>query len=141
MITYQTAVGPIVMDPYKLTGKFVDRDGWLYIESYSLSDSDREQPAIIINYTKTDVRVSHYPELVGKLLKYVISEGWYLVDVPRSSPSAFIRSPGVSDIAMRRVVAIPRPKVRDGVEVRWSHFGSHYPCWQKFLKSKGWVQA
>lgn len=44
--------------------------------------------------------------------------------------------------AVVEVTEVPRPKVRNHVEVRWHHDGYH-GFWQKYLKStgKGWVRA
>jgi len=38
------------------------------------------------------------------------------------------------------ITPVPKPPVRAHVQVRWHHDG-YRGYWQKYLKSKGWVQA
>jgi hypothetical protein len=73
----------------------------------------------------------------GGRLSVYIGYGAYLEGVFGNGTET---NPGDVKAISVETTAVPKPKVRPGVELRWRHDG-YRGYWQKYLKTKGWVTA
>lgn len=135
---YLTQNGKISADAYRVSGTLVDVCNWLYIKCISVFDSDEDHPEpwLRITYRKTGWRVCNTEsDLLGAEVKYMSNNVWQTTDY---RPYGYTRcvqfaSDGINP-ELTEELAILKPKTRAGIETRWERY-----AWQKYLKTKGWV--
>lgn len=126
-----------------LKGKFIKmwsgQYGFEHISQSSLTATETRLVWPMDNLTSRGMCYCTVDEAVGKDACYVSDIAGRRVDVYVGN-GGYIVGTVAEQAQICETTAVVRPKLRPGVEARWHHNG-YRGYWQKYLKTKGWVEA
>lgn len=117
-----------------MQGTLVKRGGKLCVlHEYTLQDTPEARRLYWeVRGTKRNPYSMQFPEAGDTVAS--AGEGWW--HVTNRQAGEVSTGSGNDPVAYDEIVAVPPPKVRKGIELRW-----HYGEWQKYSKTQGWVSA
>ena len=100
-------------------------------------DSLSDEPKMLVLYWPTGIRTADFlasygSDMIGRQVRSGRFAGSYIIDGTRLQIN--LTEGGQTRPIHNKIIPIPAPKVRKGIEVRY-----YNGRWQKYLKTKGWV--
>lgn len=118
-----------------LQGVLREREGKLYVVYETTKDSE---PTLVrmwwpVQQTRGNAYNMNRPEPGDKATS---SGDWWMCYREGCGSTGSVSFPGNTQATFVETEAVPPPKVRKGIEIRW--YQGH---WEKYSKREGWIRA